>query len=41
MIKQEFLDYCLNTYGTSPDYPFEKDFEMTVFETWISRTAEK
>jgi len=23
MTKQEFLEYCLNTYGTSPDYPFD------------------
>ena len=27
MTKQEFLEYCLDTYGTSPDYPFEDDFE--------------
>ena len=31
MTKQEFLDYCLNTYGTSPDYPFDEDFETAVF----------
>jgi predicted DNA-binding protein (MmcQ/YjbR family) len=30
MIKQEFLSYCLNTYGTSPDYPFDEDFETAV-----------
>lgn len=30
MTKQEFLEYCLNTYGTSPDYPFEEDFETAV-----------
>ena len=30
MIKQQFLEYCLYTYGTSPDYPFDKDFETTV-----------
>ncbi len=30
MIKQEFLAYCLDTYGTSPDYPFEEDFETAV-----------
>ena len=30
MIKQEFLEYCLNTYGTSPDYPFDEDFETAV-----------
>ena len=30
MTKQEFLEYCLDTYGTSPDYPFEEDFETAV-----------
>ena len=30
MTKQEFLEYCLSTYGTSPDYPFEEDFETAV-----------
>ena len=30
MTKQEFLDYCLDTYGTSPDYPFDEDFETAV-----------
>ena len=30
MTKQQFLEYCLNTYGTSPDYPFDKDFETAV-----------
>lgn len=30
MTKQEFLEYCLDTYGTSPDYPFEEDFESAV-----------
>ena len=30
MIKQEFLEYCLSTYGTSPDYPFDEDFETAV-----------
>ena len=30
MNKQEFLEYCLNTYGTSPDYPFDEDFETAV-----------
>ena len=30
MTKQEFLRYCLNTYGTSPDYPFDEDFETAV-----------
>ena len=31
MTKQQFLEYCLNTYGTSPDYPFDADFETAVF----------
>ena len=31
MTKQSFLEYCLNTYGTSPDYPFDEDFETAVF----------
>ena len=30
MKKQEFLTYCLDTYGTSPDYPFDEDFETAV-----------
>ena len=30
MTKQEFLEYCINTYGTSPDYPFDEDFETAV-----------
>ena len=30
MTKQDFLEYCLNTYGTSPDYPFYEDFETAV-----------
>ena len=30
MTKQEFLEYCLNTYGTSPDHPFDEDFETAV-----------
>ena len=30
MTKQEFLECCLNTYGTSPDYPFDEDFETAV-----------
>ena len=30
MTKQQFLEYCLNTYGTSPDYPFDEDFEAAV-----------
>ena len=30
MTKQEFFEYCLNIYGTSPDYPFDEDFETAV-----------
>ena len=30
MKKCSFLEYCLNTYGTSPDYPFDEDFETAV-----------
>lgn len=31
MEKQAFLHYCLDTYGTVPDHPFEADFETAVF----------
>ena len=31
MTKQHFLEYCFDTYGTSPDYPFDEDFETAVF----------
>ena len=31
MTKQQFLSYCLNTFGTTPDYPFDGDFETAVF----------
>ena len=30
MTKEEFLEHCLNTYGTIPDYPFSDDFETAV-----------
>ena len=30
MTKQQFLEYCLDTYGTSPDYLFDEDFETAV-----------
>ena len=30
MTKQSFLEYCLNTYGTSPDYPFDDWMESAV-----------
>ena len=28
--KQNFLEHCLSTYGTSPDYPFDENFETAV-----------
>ena len=31
MDKQQFLEYCLDTYGTSPDYPFYDHLETAVF----------
>ena len=31
MTREAFLDYCLDTYGTSADYPFDEDFETAVF----------
>ncbi len=30
MTKQGFFEYCLETYSTSPDYPFDEDFETAV-----------
>ena len=30
MTKREFLSFCLNTYGTSPDYPFDDWMESAV-----------
>ena len=30
MTKQQLFEYCLATYGTSPDYPFDEDFETAV-----------
>ena len=37
MTKQEFLDYCLNTYDTLPDYPFDEDFVTMVLRHSDSR----
>ena len=37
MTKQQFLEYCLDTYGTSPDYPFDGDFETAVLRHADSR----
>ena len=28
--KQQFLEYCLSAYGTSPDYSFDEDFNTAV-----------
>ena len=30
MDKQAFFDYCSTTHGTTPDYPFDGDFETAV-----------
>ena len=30
MTKHDFLEYCFNTYGTSPDYPFDDLFETAI-----------
>lgn len=30
MTKQEFLNMCLCSYGTTADYPFDEDFETAV-----------
>ena len=30
MTKRHFLEYCLNTYGTPPDYPFDDLQETAV-----------
>ena len=30
MTRQELLEHCLSTYGTSADYPFDEDFETAV-----------
>ena len=37
MKKQQFLEYCLDTYGTSPDYPFDEDFEAAVLRHVYNR----
>ena len=31
MTKQEFFELCSSSYLTSPDYPFDEDFETAVF----------
>ena len=30
MKREELFEYCANTYGTVPDYPFDEDFETAV-----------
>lgn len=30
MTRKDFLEYCLDTYGTSADYPFEDALETAV-----------
>jgi len=35
--KRQFLEYCLNTHGTSPDYPFDEDFETAVLRHGYNR----
>ena len=37
MTKQQFFSYCLNTYGTSPDYPFDEDFETAVLRHAVNK----
>ena len=37
MTKQAFLEYCLNKYGTVPDYPFDDWMESAVLRHAHSR----
>ena len=37
MIKRELLEYCLNTYGTLPDYPFDDWMESAVLRHMDNR----
>ena len=37
MTKQDFLMYCLRTFGTSPDYPFDDWMESAVLRHKESR----
>ena len=30
MTKQDFFEYCHSMFGTTPDYPFDEDFETAV-----------
>ena len=31
MKREEFFEYCFDKFGTTPDSPFNKDFETSVF----------
>ena len=37
MIKRELLEYCLNTYDTLPDYPFDDWMESAVLRHMDNR----
>ena len=37
MTKQQFLEYCFDTYGTAADYPFDGDFETAVLRHTSNR----
>jgi predicted DNA-binding protein (MmcQ/YjbR family) len=37
MTKKDLFNYCKESYGTSPDYPFENDFETAVLRHDNSR----
>ena len=37
MTRQAFLGYCLDTYDTAADYPFDEDFETAVLRHTGSR----
>ena len=37
MTKQQFLEYCTSTYGTSPDYPFDDLHETAVLRHAYNR----
>ena len=37
MTKKDLFNYCKESYGTSPDYPFENDFETAVLRHSDSR----
>ena len=37
MTKQQFLEFCLDAFGTSPDYPFEDNLETAVLRHVYNR----